>query len=124
MGDKVFFMTMNQSAFGENPAIHTYAKGGKADEYPLTVNAPIITNGETQEGVQPLLDFVKSIETHSNTAIAEKEAERLQPYFSAVSTYLTQALENVAPGSKAGQNKEELEGLLGGRGGGKAKKQG
>lgn len=60
----------------------------------LAVHAPIITDGITEEGVAPLVKYVAAIETHSNTDVFAKETERLQPYFSALSTYLTHALQN------------------------------
>lgn len=90
----------NKVKDSKNPALKLMRhmltpKGAPREEFPVTVKAPIITDATTQEGVQPLLDFVASIEANSNVAIAEKEAERLQPYFSALSVYLTQALREV-----------------------------
>lgn len=56
---------------------------------PLTVAAPVIIDATTKEGVQPFLDFVRSLEEHNNEEIAQEESRRLQPYFQAMGTYLT-----------------------------------
>lgn len=58
----------------------------------ISIKAPVIIDATTQEGVQPLLDLVKTIRTHGNVAIAQQESQRLNPYFSALSVYLTNAL--------------------------------
>jgi len=80
--------------------------------HPVTVKAPIITDGLIQEGVQPLLDYVASIETHSNTEMFAEETKRLKPYFSALSIYLTHALKNADPVSMTPQEQETLKGLI------------
>ena len=92
-------------------AVHVYAKGPGPEEFPVTVDAPIITDGLTEEGVQPLLDLVKSLETHSNTEVAAAETERLDHWFSAASIYLTRALKDVDQ-SKIGHKKEKLKNLI------------
>ena len=98
---------------GENPTVHAYATGADPEEFPVTVKAPIITGGMTKEGVQPLFNFVNSIETHNNKEVAAEEAQRLeQHYFGGLSIYLTCALNNADPESMPGQNKEELKKLI------------
>lgn len=103
---------ITEDAFNKELTVHTYAKGAPVEERPVTVKAPIITDGTTEEGVQPLLDFVKSIEAHSNTEVAVEEAKRLQPYFSALSVYLTRALKEADPESPTARDRKELKGLI------------
>ncbi|MEZ0224430.1 MAG: hypothetical protein ACAH83_07755 [Alphaproteobacteria bacterium] len=69
-----------------------------APALPVIVNAPIVLDAKTKEGVQGLLDYIRSLSTHKNTEVAQAEAERLQPYFSAMNVYLTQALEKTGVG--------------------------
>jgi hypothetical protein len=57
-------------------------------DLPLTVHAPVILDATTEDGVQPLLDFVGALESHNNLDIAKAENQRLSPYFRAISSYL------------------------------------
>lgn len=63
---------------------------------PLSVEAPIIVDGMTQEGVQPLIDFVSGLEAHTSETIAAAEGRRLAPYFGALSNYFRRALKSLA----------------------------
>jgi hypothetical protein len=60
---------------------------------PVSVDAPIVLDGRTEAGVQPLLNFIGALESNSNIAVAAAEASRLAPYFSALSRYFKHTLE-------------------------------
>jgi hypothetical protein len=79
----------------KSPAVHAYAKGAGAGDA-VSVKAPVIT--QSKEGAAPLLDFAARIAAHTNTEIAQAEAERLRPYFSALSVYLTEETGKSATG--------------------------
>ena len=53
-----------------------------------------------------------AIEAHPNTSIASEEAERLKPWFSAASVYLTRALKEAGPEIVSAQEKETLKTLI------------
>jgi hypothetical protein len=57
----------------------------------LTVKAPIILDAKTQEGVQPLLDFVDGFLSHNAMTAARAEAQRLSSagYFNKLAAYLS-----------------------------------
>jgi hypothetical protein len=78
-------------------------------QLPLSVHAPILMTdyGAAAEG---LLAFIQGLQSHSNTAAAEKEAKRLQPYFSALSVYLSRAADKADDLGKG--EKEKLKAAL------------
>ncbi|TAL36147.1 MAG: hypothetical protein EPN97_06530 [Alphaproteobacteria bacterium] len=66
-------------------------------DLPVTVHAPVIVDASTDAGVQPLLDFVGALESHSNVEVAKAENQRLGPYFAAVSGYLKHVMNSIGP---------------------------
>jgi hypothetical protein len=78
----------------------SFFKGEEKKIIPLTVSAPVVIDTGSEEGVQPLLDFVSSLKFHGNKAVAEEESHRLAPYFSAMSVYLTRAIDALLPNKK------------------------
>ena len=69
-----------------------------APSYPLVVRAPVVVDARTQEGCQPLLDYLAGLTSHDNIKVAEAEGQRLMPYFSALNVYLSHVLEKQADG--------------------------
>jgi hypothetical protein len=87
--------------------MHAYPKGAAADDYPLTVSAPVVMDAATEEGARPLMEFAGALKSHNNRGVARAEAARLQPYFSALSTYLSQAIDGLdMPDSARGMAKD------------------
>lgn len=73
--------------------LFTSQEAFEAAKAPVSVTTPVVVDALTEEGVAPFVQFVRSLENHSNIEAALAEAKRLNPYFKNMSLYLTPAVE-------------------------------
>lgn len=65
-------------------------RDGREDQ-PVNVEAPIVMDVDGENGVDRFLNFVAGLEQHGNMPVAIAEAQRIRPYFEALSDYAHQA---------------------------------